>query len=136
MTTDRPAYLYFLFAEDGRAFKIGKAVDVVERMQKLPDRIDIKRSRCVEFFPNEWASTSSLALRVERFVQSFPKKHHLPRMHGGDGHTEWYDVAAYERAAQFVETNRAFLGCGAIQEIPVREPMQILVEKKRKIICS
>jgi hypothetical protein len=132
MTTDKSAFLYFLFAEDGRTFKIGKAVDVLGRMQKLPDRIDVKRSRCVEFLPNGWASTSSLALRVERFVQLFSKRHHLPRVHGGDGYTEWYDVAAYDQVIQFIEVNRTFLGCSAIQEIPVRETRQIPINPLTK----
>jgi hypothetical protein len=112
------AYLYFLFDAQGDVFKIGKALNIWNRVNQLTDRIDTSRSRCLKFSGKPTFSAASQVLKVEGFIKAFCRDHNAPKMHGGDGHTEWYQVNAFKKVQEFVEKNRDFLGCGTIQSLP------------------
>lgn len=118
-------FIYLLWHETEPVFKVGKSVNVWNRMAQLPDAIDIERSRLVGF------GDGKLALKLEKFCHTLFKQHCRPRPHRSEGYTEWYDVAAFDDVLGFIDSNRKTFGCGPVRPIPAKKTRPSVLQTHR-----
>jgi hypothetical protein len=100
-------FVYLLVSIDGQRFKIGKAIDIHQRVTGIGGaaKFDFGKSACVAF------STESDAYRVERTLHRFFARwrcvSHGKHVPGG---TEYFEVECYERVIRFLEENADLTG--------------------------
>lgn len=95
-----PAAVYLLQRRDGLRFKIGRALDPVMRVQRLPefgvDALDLVGSHAV------WLPTALRAQQFERALHRGLATYSVSPGHTFDGHTEWFLPAAHLTAIRLI----------------------------------
>jgi len=96
---------------DSTDFKVGIAIDVQARAASLPEKINLQASLCVE-------CTTLPARKLEQMLHSMFHQYRLPT-HQGDGCTEWFDGACFEKVRDFIVAHCSLLGCSAPKPVPI-----------------
>lgn len=95
-----PAAVYLLQRRDRRRFKIGWALDPLQRVQRLPEfeaqELDLDASHAV------WLPHPGRAYDVERALHRGLAGWKTTAGHGLDGHTEWFLPAAWRPAVRLI----------------------------------
>ncbi|MDN3923220.1 GIY-YIG nuclease family protein [Roseateles violae] len=88
----KPAAVYLLQRLDRRRFKLGWAVNPIQRLRSLPEydaqQLDLEASRVL------WLPSARRAWDLERAMHRTLAPFKTPASHRGDGHTEWFQGSA------------------------------------------
>lgn len=97
---DAPAAVYLLQRHDGLRFKIGWALDPMERVKRLPeftaDELDLQASH------EAWLTNARRARQIERSLHRGLATHRAMAPHGLEGHTEWFMPQALRTAMSMI----------------------------------
>jgi hypothetical protein len=99
---DRPEYLYLLIEKETLNCKIGISVDPLQRSYVLKQKFDYEKSKYIEI-PKKKAKT------VESFLHLLCTEHHLKHSEPFDGHTEWFSSQAFDKAYEFINSQKIIL---------------------------
>jgi hypothetical protein len=95
-----PAAVYLLKRHDGLRFKIGWAVDPMERVKRLPeftaDELDLQASH------EAWLTNPLRARQIERSLHRGLATHRAVTPHELEGHTEWFMPQALRTAMRMI----------------------------------
>lgn len=100
----KEGHLYLLMSKDGDAFKIGVSANTKQRISVLPEEIE-------EAISYEYPVKDGDAYGTERILHHRFRDRRVKRPRG-DGHTEWFDIAALPEVLRFISIHRTSLGLG------------------------
>ena len=96
---DQPCFVYLAVHSAGQRFKVGLSIDPLTRFEQLPEAGDIDLTvTLVRRLPSQ-----ARASQVERALHKALQPFRLRADHGGDGHTEWFQMDAFARAGLLID---------------------------------
>ena len=120
------SYIYLLVESGKKAFKIGKADDVLARAAILPQEFEDSI-----YFECE----QHRVFDIEKVLHYMFKTAHQPK-ESGDGRTEWFDYQYFNECKQFIIQNQEQLGITQIIETTKNQfyktPESLLEQEKQQ----
>ncbi len=98
---ETPAAVYLLLHRSEPRFKLGWSLNPSRRILDLPeheaDELDLNASLVA------WMPSRSRAEQVERSMHKLLRPNAVTLNHSGDGHTEWFQARAWDRAIRLLQ---------------------------------